>query len=189
MEKILSIDWDYVTGDCSVDSDGHCGFCYNKEEYRKVTISPERSWRRRYKILKDIKIKKGVPIYVAECHASIMEIIRDDAYTVFDFDYHYDNYISYLDTLHCGNWIKFLNNNGGIVYCEPERDDVYNLSSIFICKSSPWTPVKMDRWFFMLILDIASKSLMAPTFIGHKAKELERDYNNFLSVETAELGG
>ena len=186
MENILSIDWDYVTGDCSMGNDGHCGFCYNKEEYRKVKISPERYWRSRYSKLKKIKIKEGIPIYVAECHASIMEVIKNDAYTVFDFDYHYDDYICYLNTLHCGNWIKFLNNNGGKVICKP--NDVYSLSSIFICKSSPWTPKKMDSWFNTLILHIASKSLMAPIFIGHKANELERDYNSFLSVETAELG-
>jgi len=187
MRKILSIDWDYVTGDCGISSDGHCGFCYDKEEFRKVKLSPEVRWRSRYKKLKNLSIKEGTPLYVAECHASIMEIIQHNAYTVFDFDYHYDNYTCYIDELHCGNWIKFLNRNGGRVICCP--DDIENLNSIFICKSSPWTPKKMDRWFFMLVLDIASKCLMAPNFIGHKGKELEGEYNSFLSVETAELGG
>jgi len=39
---VLSLDWDYVTGDCIGDDHGHCGFCQTALDIRGKDELPGR---------------------------------------------------------------------------------------------------------------------------------------------------
>jgi len=184
--KLLSIDWDYVTGDCSIDQPGcrhpHCGFCeYIKtSRIRGAKNKFDIVWgdEKRDKLLK-LKVNKGTPIYVAECHANIMDLIKQYKcpLEVYDYDTHYDSYDEDF-RVHCGNWIYHLELLGGKVNCKPSTID--KVDAIFICHSSPWTPRCMDEAFFEFIVKMTKKTKMEAQFIGHRQVSLRNEYKRFI---------
>ena len=126
--------------------------------------------------VKKFFIPRNCPIYVAECHASIIKVAKllDRIPTVVDFDAHFDNYTHWGSYLHCGNWIRFLRELGGTVDAKPQK--LPRIDVVFVCKSSPWTPKSMDVEFFKLIKHFARKSRTYPIFVGHKKISLRNGY-------------
>lgn len=179
--KLLSIDWDYVTGDCSEETDycahPHCGFCKgisiargrgNKEHLDVI-------WEEKEERLLRLRVYKGTPIFVAECHANIMDIMEsfEEWPEVYDYDAHHDAYDN-DPRLHCGNWINHLKGLGGSILSRPRNID--RVGAVFICHSSPWTPRCMDKAFFRFINKISNKTQTSPQFIGHRRVSLRNGY-------------
>lgn len=179
--KILSIDWDYITGDCAKYDINyfhpHCGFCKDK------TISNRRGksdkldvmWEEKEERILKLKISNA-PIFVAECHANILDLLNYcETPIIYDFDSHCDKYDD-LPFVHCGNWIYHLTKIGGEVYYRPRK--IGSIGAIFICHSSPWTPRSMDENFFRFIKKISKKTKSEIKFIGHRKVSLRNGYGN-----------
>lgn len=186
MSNILSIDWDYVTGSC--DNGGCCGFCTKSRNFlnRGSGHKREPNWRNRFNRLMSLDVSKTSDIYVAECHASIMEVLTA-VDTVFDFDFHYDSYNS-GPFLKCENWIYYFIKMGGKVISQRQHFLIdilneVNIDKVFICNSSPWTPVAMDVKLFELINTYSKQVNFEPKFIGHAREILKVRYTNFLHSE------
>ena len=181
MKKILSIDWDYVTGDCFRQGTC-CGYCVENKRFfgRGVTKDLDGRWKEKFKRLLDIEINKNTPIYVAECHANIISVTNKYRHpVVYDFDSHYDFY-SCGPKLKCENWIYYLEGRGGNTLQKPTTMDPPN--AIFFCRSAPWTPEEMDKHFYALIKVYNKKSTLEPHFIGHLKGELKSIYNGFINT-------
>jgi len=179
-QRVLSIDWDYVTGDCSVEdeygSHPHCGFCtYSSTRRRGSKYYLDNMWSDKKEQLLDLGLYQDTPVFVAECHADIMNIMEyfDTSPEVFDYDAHFDYYDT-RDNLHCGNWVYHFEKHGGKVHRRPR--EIGKVGAIFICRSSPWTPRCMDREFCKLIKEIAYRTKVEPTFIGHRKTSMRRLY-------------
>lgn len=176
---ILSIDWDYVTGDCAFYYHHHCGFCQassginNRGNKNKLDVI----WQEKQDRLLKLNLYKDTPIFVAECHANIMDIIEyfNKIPQVFDYDSHCDNYDS-SPVLHCGNWIYHLEKLIGKPLVMSRPRTIGKVGAIFICHSSPWTPRCMDEEFFKFINMIAEKTQADPRFIGHRKVSLRNGY-------------
>lgn len=183
--NVVSIDWDYVTGSC--DNGGCCGFCSEpiNKIGRGVGNKKSRDWKNRFNYLLSIDTSHVTNIYVAECHASIMEVI-DSKDTVFDFDFHYDAY-SDGPILKCENWVnQFFKIGGSVVSARFRNDDILDgirINKMFLCNSSPWTPVSMDVHLFSMIKAFCERSKISPTFIGHVKNILQIRYKKFLDGE------
>ncbi|MGW8177509.1 MAG: hypothetical protein ACWGQW_01765 [bacterium] len=180
--RILSIDWDYVTGDCAEDDeDGphpHCGFCKNKDIARRRGKKEhlDTIWEEKEEKLLKLRVYKGTPIFVAECHANIMDVVYnhfDDVPDVFDYDSHRDKY-DQEPYIHCGNWIHHLERMGGRVDARPRN--IKKVGAIFICRSSPWTPRCMDDQFYQFVQKMAEKTGTEPQFIGHRMVSMRNGY-------------
>lgn len=173
--KILSIDWDYITGDCSCNSHAHCGYCLNirtsKRRGEANRVQP--CWQKIKANLLKKNFSSKVPIYVAECHADIMKLVNEHGVEVLDFDSHYDNYDE--EELRCGNWIYHLELQGGSVQVRP--DDVSS-DAVFICRSAPWTPDHMDKEFYNFVRVVSDKVGSVPIFIGHRKVYLKTNYHS-----------
>jgi hypothetical protein len=177
---ILSLDWDYVTGDCQGSKRYCCGFCdkYNSSLGIRVRGRGEaehmrRDWKKRFEQLKNIPINFGTPVYVSECHASIIEAAEEyySPYEVMDFDSHYDKYSD--GKLCCGNWIYHLERLGGFAIKTPKIEWV---DAVFLCRSAPWTPRSMDRRFYELVRNYCIRAETEPEFIGHMRKSFKKTY-------------
>jgi hypothetical protein len=89
---IVSLDWDYVTGDCYTFR--CCGFCnfMGLQIGRGLVERVRPDWFERLKYLRSLRVSKNIPIYVAECHASIQEVFSQfKEPAIYDFDSHCDN--------------------------------------------------------------------------------------------------
>lgn len=184
-EVILSLDWDFVTGDCnSYNKTNHCGFCASEKIGGRGTEDRLSSqWRNYMDRLLEIKMRRDVPVFVAECHASIMDLLPlcKGFPNVIDFDSHYDSYDS-NPFIHCGNWIYHLKKLSGNYNCiESQPIRVGGFGAVFICKSSPWTPESMDSNFMYLIRNICKRTRTSPLFIGHRAKNIRKEYEKYLA--------
>ena len=175
--KILSIDWDYITGSCDIGKTC-CGYCKERRIYQDFKRGDEfklmPDWRNRFREIIKIKLKKKTPIYVAESHANIMNHMGENP-LVLDFDFHYDNYSKKM--LKCENWIYYTELRGGIVIRHPR--DTPGINSVFICKSSPWTPESMDRYFYEMIKLLSINAGVEPKFIGHMGETLRKEYRHY----------
>lgn len=179
--RLLSIDWDYVTGDCSVEYSGdphpHCGYCkgYYGSKGRGHEKHLDSIWEEKEEKLLKLRMYSGTPLFVAECHANIMDLLEyyGECPEVFDYDAHRDKYDrDYF--VHCGNWIHHLEQLGGQVFARPRV--IKKVGAVFICHSSPWTPRSMDNAFFQFVHKVACKLQVEPRFIGHRQISLRNGY-------------
>lgn len=215
--RILSLDWDWVTGDCSLKQRRrfHCGWC---EAYGLSALGPlgrgakiRKADRgavetRCAEFMQMLRRLQGYtpsrirgPVYVAECHADIVGVIPVGA-DVWTLDAHTD--CGDLP-LSCGSWetlIECMHGRihrlgGGVqsyVYplgrTDPIRRELHIwggdavrkfcrvVDAVFICRSSPFTAEEYDGYFNEALSVL--KEGHGLTFIGHRAKELQRGYNN-----------
>lgn len=187
MKNFLSIDWDFVTGDTSDNSSGVrcCGFCQTPdspgpfgpvggrgaEKYLKPHMED------RFELVNSFSIVSGAPVYVAECHASIIDALerfKEQSY-IAHLDSHHDEWDENGLTVYCANWVHFARRAGHKVKRYESKD--FKIISkkyhgVFICLSSPWTPQSKDREFFKLITHTCYKAKTLPVFIGHRSKIL-----------------
>ncbi len=199
---VLSLDWDWATGDCGVGP-ASCGWtCCN--QYAAPRRRQGRGVARngqpvavpaRAAALAAWPLVRRAPILVAECHASILRFLRRGD-RVINLDAHRDC-VPGTDRLYCGNWaylaalrpgasVKWLTAVGAAdrPYTQSyARNDVswvrhhwWPANLVFLCLSSPWTPAGHDGEFYRLIAALVEKSGTAPRFVGHRARELRRAY-------------
>lgn len=180
-DKLLSIDWDYVTGDCADEQEdfahAHCGYCTSRSisKVRGQKNYLDTTWEEKEERLLRLRMYKGTPLFVAECHANIMDLLElfEGVPDVFDYDAHHDKYDD-EPYVHCGNWIYHLDNLGGEVFSRPRL--VHKVGAVFVCHSSPWTPRCMDEAFFRFIKKMSDKTEADPQFIGHRKVSLRNGY-------------
>ena len=181
-KTILSVDWDWVTGDCAPGGqDSCCGWCDDSiregigadGEGRGILRRVKKGWDARIsEVLNAIPAYKDMcrspRLWVAECHADILRIV--DPYTtrrIIHLDSHDDN--ETWSPLCCGTWRNFLPK---AVEVKIGMDPGDEFSSVFVCLSSPWTPAELDKEFWAFVRNI-SKKTTNPQFIGHMKVELE----------------
>jgi len=196
-KTLLSIDWDWITGDCSPPkSHGCCGWCQptKRRKTRGGIKKLKENWCNRLNLLRTLSpIDTGGGLWIAECHADILKIANPD----------FTNRIVHLDShtddadwfgLCCGSWISFLPNkiaietdkkwlktksHGRRIKGTTEKLENLVFYDVFCCLSSPWTPKSMDHFFWDLIYYLANEMNVDPLFIGHRHVELARDWRKY----------
>lgn len=224
-KTVLSLDWDWVTGDCARGRmcHYHCGWCkahgqkllhdnphFGRGAMPKKTEERNAAGKRfsafiemLRRLQRFVPRRIGGPVYVADCHADIIEVLPINS-LVWTIDAHHDN----GDTpLHCGCWetvaaemlckVEHLGFYNEVVtwpkgsvglsgvtevtrHSPPERLNKFNrrIDITFICRSGPFTPRNYDHGFNMC-LEVLNEGHVL-TFMGHKATSLRRSYQAFL---------
>lgn len=185
--QLLSIDWDWVTGDCADfrngGSHGCCGWCTPTPRAlsrgNKRFLNPD--WKsdlnRLYKITPEVNKYSKSNLWVAECHADILRIVEPDTTYIIHLDSHSDDNASF--PLCCGSWRVFLP-EGIVVLSEAEDLTKIIFSDIFVCHSSPWTPPSLDPMFWDLIAHLTGIMAREPEFIGHKRSDLKHQWDTYI---------
>lgn len=226
-KRVLSLDWDWVTGDCANHRmcHAHCGWC-DAHGVNGIRMGPRkgrgRSIRRKlHKAAVEDRYWDFIgmlhrlqnfnprriqgPVFVAECHADIMNILSMGT-DVWTLDAHHD--CNSGTGLHCGSWESIAQS----IHCKIHRlgyhtevvDTICGLpvttwhtghseiatygaeavrrfcrrvDAVFICKSSPFTPEEYDQHFNSALAVLAKGNELK--FIGHKAVSLKRSYRAF----------
>lgn len=175
MLTLLSLDWDWVTGDCAANQHGCCGWCEPPTLGRGRTRGSVNNlfpfWKTRVAKIMEIKFTLGADFWVTECHADILRVLNPERCDrILHLDSHPDD-ADYF-ALSCGSWRTFLPKNIEVIVNEISEP----IHGVFICKSSPWTPSEMDREFWQLIQHISEMIGREPEFIGHKRSQLAREW-------------
>jgi len=175
---LLSIDWDWVTGDCSVGQHGCCGWC--SHPHNKMSRGSERhlnpNWSRRLELLLKLKPSGSeARLWVAECHADILSIVEPERMLgIIHKDSHTDNESWF--GLCCGSWRTFLPSRVKSYDCSDDELKGAAFHDVFVCLSSPWTPPSFDVEFWCLIRSLSDACGRDPVFIGHRHTALERSW-------------
>ena len=215
--RILSLDWDWVTGDCTKGLlHSHCGWCvaqglppppdrgtrrgvYEKGDRIAIDKRFSNFMRMLHRLQDFVPRRIQGPVFVAECHADIVDIIPVNA-DIWTLDAHMDNVEL---PLHCGSWETLVKELHGRVHRMGVQSTLYDVSvcapnllqfldrgimtgtevvrrfccvvdAVFICKSSPFTPKEYDSKFNEA-LEVLEEG-HGLTFIGHRAYALRRNY-------------
>lgn len=210
---VVSIDWDYFTGDtrgyndpCCLcrwkcdgkKSDNRHKRCINDKEledsmdtgrvkaqevFYKLAINHDIvfNFPACLKLGVDPMIKKlkGAEVIVADCHGSIYRHLEDGD-TVINFDAHEDRGGTY-EQPNCANWASKAEKKKGVKYIWnysnwSPRFPKKRVDMVFLCLSSPYTPPKLDEYFYQLVKKISIHTGNAPKFVGLGARELEKKY-------------
>jgi len=192
---VLSIDWDFVTGDCSTEA-ACCGRCrpinrnFPTHYHSRLPVSPRKKctgWGSRLMRINGLKVRRGAEIYVAECHATIEYVLRRyESSVIYDYDSHWDADPGISGT-NCGSWVTTARRRGHLVtggrhpkscYMAGEtptpKDPKEPADLVFFCQSSPWTPRTADGEFASLVKAFARKAKSGIHCVGHAKKRLER---------------
>jgi hypothetical protein len=176
---LLSIDWDWVTGDCcSRCEHSCCGWCKpcqgKSQDERGSYENLYTGWHDRIKKLKSLRYLEG-NLWVAECHADILITLHPGIIgTIIHLDSHRDD--EDRMSLCCGSWRNYLPKTIEVI---TKLDSDTRFHDVFVCKSSPWTPKRLDRNFYELISYISDAMNIYPEFVGHKYIELEKEWDKF----------
>lgn len=184
MTTLLSIDWDWVTGDCADGKHGCCGWCAPSQ--RKFSRGSDRlvapGWVDRLEALYAMApVEPGGNLWIAECHADILRVVDpDDMTDIIHLDSHLDD--ADWCALSCGSWRTFLPVGIGVTMPAAKRGghrpvtvgnphaDLAKLAfhDVFVCQSSPWTPSSMDHLLWDLVGHLVVLMGHNPGFIGHR---------------------
>jgi hypothetical protein len=186
---LLSIDWDWITGDCADGSHGCCGWCTPPQ--RKLTRGSSKliakGWLTRLEM-----IRKVTPIYqvgnlwVAECHADILRMVRpDEGMEIIHLDSHLDD--ADFCGLSCGSWRTFLPKGTTSRWASGQEAVKEHFHDVFICQSSPWTPPSLDHMFWGLVGHFSKIMGVDPEFIGHRRMALMRTWQQIVRKENPEI--
>ncbi len=170
MTTLLSIDWDWVTGDCADSENICCGWCEPMPRTRlgRGTMKHiDKRWREKLALLRSLSpVDPGGRFHVAECHADILRAVKaNDTRRILHLDSHLDD-ADWIG-LCCGSWRTFLPSSIEVV--PTERVDLARCEfhDVFICQLSPWTPASLDRHLWALVDHMADAVGRDPEFIGH----------------------
>jgi hypothetical protein len=133
-------------------------------------------WLTRLEQLRTITpIDFGGRLWVAECHADILRIIKPDEETnIIHMDSHIDN--ADWCGLSCGSWRTFLPKGTTVSWATGAELVKDHFHDVFICLSSPWTPPSLDKMFWDLVRHFSEIMSVNPEFIGHKRMVLMRTW-------------
>ena len=192
-QRVLSIDWDYYTGDCQ---SCHMEQCFSCSWAAKCGIEtsngcgrPESDAHFVLSSIEPIVFKKikNAKLIIAECHADIVRFIRKKAVVV-NFDAHGDE--EELDHgLNCGNWGTYCKKYKDIKYIRISPLSTYNymhtshfFDLVFMCLSKPWTPQYCDHFFYDLVFKYSNVTGSNPSFVGPARYEMSREYKKVIVV-------
>lgn len=178
MTTLLSIDWDWVTGDCAGTTHGCCGWCapslrkWSRGNDKFVTAG----WVERLEALREMTpVDLGGNLWVAECHADILRVVNPkDTTNIIHLDSHLDD--AEWCALSCGSWRTFLPSTIDVVPTERLDLAKCEFHDVFVCQSSPWVPSELDRFLWDLISHLADVLGRDPEFIGHRRMAQVRAY-------------
>jgi len=190
---VLSVDFDYwYLGDG--DPGKHCGFCgmYDEEnEDCDIIVRPDplsmgaRPDRTIDYRMVFRRIKEGVPIHVTECHAQIIDVLRElreknpDAHIcVWNIDEHEDvwGYSTTPSCCHCGSWVDFSGEKELLdeYWWVTDRQHLWQMPEephvVFLCLSSPYTSENGDKPFITFIRNLEKRSGMRANVFGHASE-------------------
>lgn len=191
-----------------------CGYC--EEGGRRRVTQAQRQTRKNtredlaecYEQVKAFRVMLGAPLFVAECHANIIDALRylrPQLYRIYDYDAHFDReHVDRYDwsfdpqtgrsvhvrvkdfnrlPLHCANWIWYAQAAGHHIHsrmcCATSLRSRLSFPAVFLCLSSPWTPAGSDPLFFALIDHLREKTGTRPRFIGHRRHLLQRQWRRY----------
>jgi len=196
--RVLSLDWDYFTGDrrsmetCDPEC---CGWCPG-ERYRCERKHAHRGLLKRRRAAKYLALRawdmEGAKLVVAESHGSIVPTLHrfHKEVDIFDYDRHDDccyhapgGMIPSFPA--CYNWIDVARGRGHRVYQKKlgtisSRHRKGPIDLVFLCKSSPYTAEEDDGKFHELIRKLESLTGMRATFTGHRAHQLRKEYRRWV---------
>lgn len=186
---ILSIDWDWVTGDCADGNHGCCGWCAPTPQklVRGAARLVKSGWIERLEQLRTISpIDTGGGFWVAECHADILRIVKpSDETHILHLDSHMDD--GNWCGLSCGSWRTFLPKGTTSALISGKELAKERFYDVFICQSSPWTPASLDAMLWDLIQHFSEVMGKDPEFIGHKRMSLMRIWEQLERKREAEM--
>ena len=162
----ISLDWDFITGDCRVPKQANrcTSNCCDCSDTGVIGRGDNQvgfaTWQERLDItsavIKDLHISNCV---VRDNHGEIMQFIkRGDI--VYNYDYHTDDYDSDLQSpVSCWNWVN---------YCEKQDIKVYNCYTLeelkllsksrkyrmFVAWSVPYTRSDLDGHLFRFLMNM-----------------------------------
>jgi hypothetical protein len=195
MRYILSLDWDFFTGDCLADfapvsacdmcSWSKCGVPWHTERGLlrgdSTCVTNEGAGTDVLKALHRYKISKryfvNAKFLVAECHASIYSYLRK-ADCVINFDWHPDDSSDHMLT--CSSWARLAEKRKRVDYRWVGNFLIKPLPThfdlVFFCISYPWTPPELDSLFYHNVKVLSNATGGPPLFIGDAAKEMKAAY-------------
>lgn len=165
----ISLDWDFVTGDCRKPGNHNrcimnCSGCGDTGNIGRGNIgSGYTSWK--YK-LEQVK-KYIVPSILFDCivrdnHGDIFQFLKPGD-EVLNYDYHTDDY-EYIDgvqedNIYCWNWVNHCDRNDIKVtscystddLCLIDKSKIYNL---FVAWSTPYTRQDLDGHLFRFLMEL-----------------------------------
>lgn len=185
MSNLLSIDWDWVTGDCSDRMNhGCCGWCDPPPwNLARGVCNPHNGWEKRIKSLQALTFHDG-RLYVAECHADILRIVDSTSMDcILHLDSHYDDSGAMLC---CGSWVSFLPKRVKTKRFRKSDELPSDLlfSDVFICHSAPWTPPALDDFFWGLVKMVSDRMGTDPEFIGHERQSMMKAWEEKVEHES-----
>jgi hypothetical protein len=210
--KMTSIDFDYWYCGEGDDDGLHCGHCVSEADgiasNRRPTTFIARSIVTQEHVLR--KIPSGTPIYVAESHASILQLIVDlkvdvNELEIWNVDHHSDDLDSILGRMSpipgmltdCATWASVIQDMGAtyrwiVDYGEkgayeflPDDPNV-----VFVCKSTVCLHRTGDRPWHKFLRDLKDRAADSDLrFIGHRAEELRRRHLMHLWRRGVEVRG
>jgi len=148
--------------------------------------------------LRELQIKKGAPVSVAECHADIWPVLSRNCH-VLNIDAHEDREAHWLDSpfepklidgkvnpwhfLHCGCWCSFAEEHKEISmrwvgqWSSLKQDDLARVyDQVFICQSLPYTPAGYDRRFYKFLVKMHARCGGKIEFLGPHYRRLRHGY-------------
>jgi hypothetical protein len=188
--NVLSFDWDWVTGSAAVGCNsklcGHeCKYPF-KDPCRSISRKlgdGHRTWveiiPRLHRIMQ-LTIKPDAKMFMAENHVDILQVLkRGDQ--VIDFDHHFDGSLEVEHGPTCGNWRVFAADKYGakLPNAHQYKGPALKYDVVFVCKSSPWTPKKLDGVLWGLVDHLryrGTKNQIPIKFLGLKAVQLAAEY-------------
>jgi hypothetical protein len=94
---------------------------------------------------------------------------------IIHLDQHTDKYD--WSGLTCGSWRHYLPAGTRVKhYRSGKLPQEMDCSNVFVCKSSPWTPRKLDNFFWGVVHCLSRHIGHAPMFVGHMTSQLVREW-------------
>lgn len=210
---VLSIDWDFFVGDSSVEPCKVCRWNCGGPEKPAVEKRKEQTYQDShfdFQVVQDPTSHRvmqqfdwlrwnGVPLVVADCHASLYRLLPPHAY-IYNVDHHMDSDPALWDTpnqpLTCGSWgtLAVANKDCHYEWChsidlQPDGKSIALVESpycwhrpefVFLCLSSPYVNPAYDDYFYRLVFTLSQRMAVNPEFVGLGARGMCRAYRRLL---------
>ena len=150
----LSIDLDYITGDCRssyAHCERRCPECVRDSRgIEHGTRDPDNTWKgKEQEVLELLSRTQITRVVVRDCHADISRLLHKND-TVYHLDDHddYDSPNESTKELYCGNWCNHVEARGVTIKPIAGMVPTTRISgpcAVFICLSRPYThPIAQD---------------------------------------------
>lgn len=210
---VLSIDWDFFVGDSSIEPCEVCRWNCGGKEKPKIEKREEQTYQdshfdfevvrdpMSHRVMKQFDWLRwdGIPLIVADCHASLYRLLPHHAY-IYNIDHHMDSDPAWRDVpnqpLTCGSWgtLAVANKSCHYEWChgidmQPDGKSIALVESpyrwhrpefVFVCLSSPYVNPAYDDYFYALVFVLSQRMAVNPEFVGLGAREMRRAYQRLV---------